>query len=137
MTFLAMSKDRGGEEKDAETFGEGGLLGPADWRHLDACTSPKPWGCIGVMFGKKQVKVVPEDCNLQRDNRKEGGLDAWGPPTPVPVSSSHLETSAMCMCRSSTHRSSSSSSRTAFSRDSLSPVVSYLEDQDRSEDRRA
>lgn len=41
----------------------------------------------------------------------------------------------MCMCRSSTHRSSSSSRRTAFSRDSLSPVVSYLEGQDMLEDR--
>lgn len=40
----------------------------------------------------------------------------------------HLDTSAMCMCRSSTHRSSSSSSSTAFSRASLSPVVSYLRD---------
>lgn len=40
----------------------------------------------------------------------------------------HLDTSAMCMCRSSTHRSSSSSSSTAFSRASLSPVVSYLQE---------
>lgn len=55
----------------------------------------------------------------------------------APVLFSHLETSAMCMCRSSTHRSSSSSRSTAFSRDSLSPVVSYLEGQDMLEDGRA
>lgn len=44
----------------------------------------------------------------------------------APGARTHLDTSAMCKCRSSTHRSSSSSSSTAFSRASLSPVVSYL-----------
>lgn len=60
--------------------------------------------------------------------------DAWRPPaerpTPWHPARTHLDTSAMCKCRSSTHRSSSSSSSTAFSRASLSPVVSYLREME-------
>ena len=58
-----------------------------------------------------------------------GGEHRTERPAPsAPAACTHLDTSAMCMCRSSTHRSSSSSSSTAFSRASLSPVVSYLWD---------
>lgn len=38
----------------------------------------------------------------------------------------HWETSAMCLCLRLTHRSSSSCSRTSFSRESPMPLVSYL-----------
>lgn len=53
-----------------------------------------------------------------------------GPHPWRPATCTYLDTSAMCMCRSSTHRSSSSSNSTAFSRASLSPVVSYLQEEE-------
>lgn len=42
------------------------------------------------------------------------------------MKSTHWETSAMCLCLRLTHRSSSSCSRTSFSRESPMPLVSYL-----------
>lgn len=41
---------------------------------------------------------------------------------------SYWDTSAMCLCRSAIHRSSSSSRSTSFTRASPMPLVSYLEE---------
>lgn len=72
---------------------------------------------------ESREKVRPRGgCEDQRGRRREdkedgGGGGRW----------THWDTSAMCLCLRLTHRSSSSCSRTSFSRESPMPLVSYLQ----------